>query len=84
MAASSSESLALTETLKGGREAPDKWDEKNGAVTSEFRGSSLLERYLDPNESATNMGRGVGGGDFWHGWDRYYRFRIVRRERFAP
>ena len=72
---------------------PDKWDQDYGSVTAEFRGSTLVERYLDPNEASNtigftdefdNYGAGVGSGDWWHGWDRYYRFRIIRRHQFAP
>lgn len=78
------------QVLSPGSRTLDKWDESLGSVTAEYRGSTLLERYLDPNENDNNIGSGggiqvgVGAGDWWHGWDRYYRFRIIRRQRFAP
>lgn len=79
------------QVLRKSREGqPDQWDEEMDSVAGEFRGSALLERYLDPNENDNNMGSGggiqvgVGSGSWWHSWDRYYRFRLISRERFAP
>ena len=66
---------------------PDKWVEGKDNVTAENRGSSLIERYLDPNDNEIDLGGsggGVGGGDFQHSWDSYYQFRMIRRERFVP
>ena len=53
-------------------------------VLSEYRGSSLLERFLDPEE--------VGIPDYaanpttigTQSLDRFYRFRVINQKRFAP
>lgn len=55
-------------------------------VVSEYRGSTIIERYVDPNDDripdyATNPPSvGTSGGAL----DRYYRFRILSMKRFAP
>jgi len=61
-----------------------EWVEGQDAVVGEYRGSTLIERYLDPNDRSIVMGTGVGGGDWWYTWDRFYRFRVISRERFSP
>ncbi len=65
----------------------DKWDASKDKVVGEYRGSSILERYIDvndpllpdfatkfannPNDSALNI-------------DQYYKMRVVSTKRFAP
>jgi hypothetical protein len=59
----------------------NEWDEKKGAVTGEFIGSTTLERYLDPNNksipdyatdpTAVNL-------------DNYYQWRTVANDGFPP
>ena len=39
------------QTLKNSSATPATWTEGTGAITGEFRGSSVLDRYLDPNVS---------------------------------
>jgi len=56
------------------------WDESRGQILSEIRGSSVIERYIDPNQStlpdfATDTSATI---------DSYYRFRIVSTKKFAP
>jgi len=55
-------------------------------VLSEYRGSYLLERYIDPND-ATNLLPNYGaGGDPTAALslESYYRFHILEVKRFAP
>jgi hypothetical protein len=56
------------------------WDENRDAVAAEYRGSTLIERYIDPNDKrlpdfALDPTRSV---------NPYYRFRIVAEKQFAP
>jgi uncharacterized protein (TIGR02600 family) len=70
----------------------DQWVEGRDIVASEYRGSTLIERYIDPNNGdlpdfATNT-----GGNFTkypdplvrYNIDTYYRFRVIQTRRFAP
>ena len=58
----------------------DQWVEGRDIVASEYRGSTLIERYIDPNNAsipdfATNTSANI---------DDYYRFRVIQTRRFAP
>jgi uncharacterized protein (TIGR02600 family) len=50
-------------------------------ITSEYRGSSIIERYIDPNDPA--IPDYVKEEDA-ESLDRFYRFRILTNTRFAP
>lgn len=72
------------QTLKKVRSTdPDSWVEGTDQVQSEYRGSSLIERYIDPNDErlpdfATESDPATGN------IDQYYRFRVVQSRQFAP
>ena len=59
-------------------------------AAAEYRGSSIIERYIDPNEEnlpdyVVNPPTIVGGGATGsRSLDHFYRFRIVSMKRFAP
>ena len=58
----------------------DQWVEGRDIVASEYRGSTLIERYIDPNnplipDFATNTSANI---------DDFYRFRVIQTRRFAP
>ncbi|GEP42199.1 Verru_Chthon cassette protein A [Brevifollis gellanilyticus] len=83
----------LKKALRG--EKPDniqKWVPGEDEVTGEYRGSFLLERYidmtdLDPSKVSTKADFTVGNplSDAEHPpLDSYYRFRIIESKRFAP
>jgi len=59
--------------------AVDVFDEAKDQVTGEYRGSTTIERFIDPNDPAIGKydPKSVGG------LDPYYRFRIVNTKRFA-
>lgn len=59
--------------------AADVFDEAKDQVTGEYRGSSTIERFIDPNDSAISAYDPRTGG----GLDPYYRFRIVNTKRFS-
>lgn len=59
----------------------DKWSESRGTVLGEYRGSTTLERYLNPNNSdiedyATNFSA--------PSLDKYYQWRIISNNAFSP
>ncbi len=60
--------------------SPTEWVEGRDVIASEYRGSTLIERFIDPNNSAipdfaTDPSATI---------DSYYRFRVVQARRFAP
>jgi uncharacterized protein (TIGR02600 family) len=60
---------------------PDEFDEDKDHVTGEYRGSTTIERFLDPNDPA------IANYDPLRdeaGLDKYYRFRVVNTKRFSP
>ncbi len=75
----------------GQRRSDSEWasfDEATDNIVSEYRGSTILERYVDPNDTripdyAVNLQEGSTPGDV-PGIDHYYRFRVVSHRRFAP
>lgn len=75
----------------GQRRTTAEWatfDEATDNVVSEYRGSTILERYVDPNDTripdyAVNLQEGDDPSAV-NGIDYYYRFRVVSHRRFAP
>jgi uncharacterized protein (TIGR02600 family) len=58
----------------------NQWVEGRDNVSSEYRGSTLIERYIDPNNTtlpdfATTPSANI---------DDYYRFRVIQTRKFAP
>ncbi|MFN6018746.1 MAG: Verru/Chthon cassette protein A, partial [Verrucomicrobiota bacterium] len=58
----------------------NEWVEGRDNVSSEYRGSTLIERYIDPNNTslpdfATNTSANI---------DDFYRFRVIQTRKFAP
>jgi hypothetical protein len=72
------------QTLKKARSTvPEVWEEGKDAVMAEYRGSTTLERYLDPNDK--EMGpTNIGSNTFTTSWDTFYRVRIIQRNQFVP
>lgn len=59
------------------------WDESRGSVAGEYRGSTTLERFVDPNNTnipdyASSFEAGVPS------LDSFYRWRVVQNRQFAP
>jgi uncharacterized protein (TIGR02600 family) len=59
---------------------PAQWVEGRDFVTAEYRGSSMIERYVDPSDSRLPDFATTPSATM----DQYYRFRIVSTKRFAP
>jgi uncharacterized protein (TIGR02600 family) len=60
--------------------APATWDETRDQVTGQYRGSTTIERYVDPNDTTLP--------DFTTATttalDAFYKFRVVSTKQFAP
>jgi len=77
--------------LKNPNSYGDDWkrfDENRDRVTGEYRGSTAIERFLDPNDPALVPAAGGGKSydavdDNAKGLDPYYRFRILSSKRFT-
>ncbi|WP_202797392.1 Verru_Chthon cassette protein A [Chthoniobacter flavus] len=69
---------------------PERWDEARDNVVGEYRGSCLIERYVDatetdlPDFTSTADTNGNGIPDNQETLDHYYKFRIIQRRQFAP
>jgi uncharacterized protein (TIGR02600 family) len=59
----------------------DKFDDEKDRVTGEYRGSSTIERFLDPNDPAIQRYDPLRNKE---GLDKYYRFRVLNTKRFNP
>ncbi len=67
--------------------AADTYNPAVDAVLSEYRGSTLLERYIDPNDStsaATIPDYASGGVTGQAPLDSFYRFHSLETKRFNP
>ena len=77
-----------TQVLQKARSTPaDEWIPGRDQVTAEFQGSSLIERFIDPNSDdlpdfaeLTVSNPTAPELDI----DQYYRFRVVNSKRFIP
>jgi hypothetical protein len=65
----------------------NQWNENAGVILSEYRGSTTLERYIDPNPTpalpdfAAVPGSAAGAGTTL---EPYYKWRVVENHQFAP
>jgi uncharacterized protein (TIGR02600 family) len=59
---------------------PQTFDQTKDTVTSEYRGSFMIERFLDPNASTFNI-TATSGSDSILG---PYKFRVVNTKQFSP
>jgi uncharacterized protein (TIGR02600 family) len=70
---------------------PAKWSEPQGAVTGEYRGSTTIERFIDPNEKTVagvaaipDAVSEVKAGTAPTSLEKYYKWRVVENHQFAP
>lgn len=59
------------------------WDDSKDQVLSENRGSSTLERYIDPSDT-TLPDFATATGSTTTTLDSHYRFRVISTKRFSP
>lgn len=76
------------QSLKKSRNTPpDQWVPGKDLVLSEYRGSSIIERYIDPNDPRLPDFAGLFATDPTDeqlNIDRYYRMRVVSTKTFTP
>lgn len=74
---------ALKQVRTGRTGAADwlRWDEARDRVVGEYRGSSVIERYIDPNDA--RFASGSLDPDT-QSLDGAYKFRVVSVKKFAP
>ena len=76
------------QSLKKARNTPpDQWVPAKDLVLSEYRGSSIIERYIDPNDPRLPDFAKVFAStpsDEKLNIDQYYRMRVVSTKTFAP
>jgi len=67
---------------------PAKWTEGQGVMTGEYRGSTAIERYLDPSNvnipDYTQSSNNPAVDPSQKGLDSYYQWRTVSNTAFAP
>lgn len=61
---------------------PDVFDASIDRVVAEYRGSSIVERYVEPNDP--DIPDYAVDFDSPHSLDQFYKFRVVNPTRFAP
>ncbi len=62
-------------------QSPDLWTEARGAVTGELRGSTTLERFLDPADSKIPD---YAANPTAPSLDTFYQWRVISSNTFAP
>lgn len=63
-----------------------EWAEGLDRVTGEYRGSTTLERFIDPNANIPDYAADPGniGSPAMPTLDSFYKWRVVRNQQFAP
>jgi hypothetical protein len=70
--------------------AANQWNENLGSVTGEYRGSTTIERFIDPNEktAGVNVVPDAAGqliaGNTPTSLEGYYKWRVAENHQFAP
>jgi uncharacterized protein (TIGR02600 family) len=79
------------QTLKNPITTPDTstaWTEGTGVITGEYRGSTTIERYIDPNNTSIpnygSMSAATLAATPSLDSPTYYKWRVVQNDRFAP
>ena len=79
------------QTLKNPSATAASWTEGTGAITGEYRGSTTIERYIDPNSTAVpayasstyNSPSLLAAAPSLDS-PTYYKWRVVENDRFSP
>jgi uncharacterized protein (TIGR02600 family) len=72
-------SVQMLKKLPGGDQST--WDESKDKVASELRGSTLIERFLDPNATYPDYATAFSTSA---SLETLYRFRVLQRSQFTP
>ena len=57
------------------------WDETKDKVVGEYRGSTTIERYINPNESSI---KDYAANPAENNLESYYKWRVLNNRQFAP
>ncbi|MDR1146468.1 MAG: Verru_Chthon cassette protein A [Verrucomicrobiales bacterium] len=68
--------------LKAAPAPAGQWDENRATITAEYRGSTTIERFIDPN--ATAIPDYAADPLAMPALDTFYRWRIVENRQFSP
>ena len=60
------------------------FDPVKDQVVGEYRGSAVIERYIDPNDPNLRNYNQTTDGGMGEKVDPYYRYRIVATKQFSP
>jgi hypothetical protein len=60
------------------------WNEATDQVVSEYRGSTTIERYIDPNDTTIPDFAKSDGSNYSKNLSPYYRWRTVAERQFIP
>lgn len=74
---------ALRQPPRPGRNWAE-WDEGRDQVVGEYRGSTTIERFLDPNATDIPDYTQVNLSGNYQPIDRWYRWRVLSQKQFAP
>jgi hypothetical protein len=74
---------ALRQAPRPGRNWAE-WVEGQDQVVGEYRGSTTIERFLDPNEPNIPDYTQVNLSGNYDPIDRFYRWRVLSQKQFAP
>lgn len=60
---------------------PSQWDETKGAIMGEYRGSTTLERFIDPSASIPDYSSAAASAPIL---ESFYKWRVVSNHQFVP
>jgi len=63
---------------------PDVWVEGKDKVTGEYRGSTTIERFIDPDAEVPDYAANPSGISGMQTLDAFYKWRVVQNRQFAP
>lgn len=61
-----------------------QWDESRDKITGEFRGSTTIERYINPNETSIPDYGSAANPLGEPGLGNFYKWRVINTRQFAP
>ncbi|MAS96886.1 MAG: hypothetical protein CMO55_27155 [Verrucomicrobiales bacterium] len=75
----------LKQSRRTGGSGYETWKPELDSVVAEYRGDSIVERFVDPNlETLPDFSTSAPSGGTDDSIDPYYEFRVVNPRRFAP
>lgn len=63
---------------------PNVWNEETDTIAAEFRGSTTIERFIDPNNADIPDYAAAADPGSETGLDSFYRWRVIDNRTFSP